>query len=176
MSYINETENNNKSKKLDGKPIIKINSYPFTNSDGKQLSEVIKYNQNNFHDMVIKKGKKILEENTFIKELNNIMKDKEFRDFYDKYFTGYTDIQTVILYMKLYQTLEKEYEKRFDEKIPEELMAYTLKEIFTDKNMRRFTMESFNNFMEKYEDTRKNQFLLDIFQKINCIEDIIKLE
>ncbi len=150
-------------KELEGKSIRKINS------------DSIVY-KNDFQNMVIRKGKKILEGNDFFSKLDVVMQDKQFREFYDKYFKSFTDIQTVILYMKLYQTLEKEYENRFNEKIPKELMAFTLKEIFVDNTMRKITMESFNNFMNNYEDARKNEFMLDIFKKMDCIEDILKID
>lgn len=153
-----------KSKKeFEGKPLRKMNS------------DSVIY-KNDFQKMVIKKGKKILEQNEFISQLNIVMQDKNFRDFYDKYFKSFTDIQTVILYMKLYQTLEKEYENRFNEPIPNELMAFTLKEIFVNNTMRKITMESFNNFMNNYEDAKKSEFMLDIFKKIDCIEDILKID
>ncbi len=150
-------------KEFEGKPIRKINS------------DSIVY-KSDFQNIVIQKGKKILEENDFFSKLDKLMQDKDFREFYDKYFKSYTDVQTVILYMKLYQTLETEYEKRFDEKIPKELLAFTMKEIFVDNTMRKITMESFNNFMNNYEDAKKNEFMLDIFKKIDCIEDILKID
>ncbi len=150
-------------KEFEGKPIRKINS------------DSIVY-KSDFQNIVIQKGKKILEENDFFSKLDKLMQDKDFREFYDKYFKSYTDIQTVLLYMKLYQTLESEYEKRFDEKIPKELLAFTMKEIFVDNRMRKITMESFNNFMNNYEDAKKNEFMLDIFKKVDCIEDILKID
>ncbi len=150
-------------KEFEGKPIRKINS------------DSIVY-KSDFQNIVIKKGKKILEENEFFSKLDKLMQDKDFREFYDKYFKSYTDVQTVILYMKLYQTLENEYEKRFNEKIPKELLAFTMKEIFVDNTMRKITMESFNNFMNNYEDAKKNEFMLDIFKKVDCIEDILKID
>ena len=150
-------------KEFEGKPIRKINS------------DSIVY-KSDFQNIVIQKGKKILEENDFFSKLDKLMQDNDFRDFYDKYFKSYTDIQTVLLYMKLYQTLESEYEKRFDEKIPKELLAFTMKEIFVDNTMRKITMESFNNFMNNYEDAKKNEFMLDIFKKVDCIEDILKID
>jgi hypothetical protein len=154
---------NTSKKEFEGKPIRKINS------------DSIVY-KNDFQNLVIHKGKKVLEENKFFSNLDKLMQDKDFRDFYDQYFKSYTDIQTVILYMKLYQTLEDEYEKRFNEKIPKELLAFTMKEIFVDNKMRKITMESFNNFMNNYEDAKKNNFLLDIFKKIDCIEDILMID
>ncbi len=167
MNYIIKIEKmyslESTKKELEGKSIRKINS------------DSIVY-KNDFQNMVIRKGKKILEGNDFFSKLDVVMQDKQFREFYDKYFKSFTDIQTVILYMKLYQTLEKEYENRFNEKIPKELMAFTLKEIFVDNTMRKITMESFNNFMNNYEDARKNEFMLDIFKKMDCIEDILKID
>ncbi len=131
-------------------------------------SDDISY-QTDFQKHVLMKGRKILEENQFFQKIESLMKDEKFRSFYDEYFKSSIDIQTVILYLKLYETLEYEYESKYQQPIPKELMAYTIQSIFTDKKMRGYTMESFQQFTDNIELSKKNGHLLPIFDKIKKI-------
>ncbi len=54
-------------------------------------------------------GSKILKENHFFKEFISLMNNTEFKQFYDTYFNDWSDIQTMIFYMKLHSTIEYEY-------------------------------------------------------------------
>ena len=100
-----------------------------------------------YQKQVIQQGKKILETNDFLKSLDGIMRNEEFRSFYHKYFQTHCEIETVILYIKLYENLEKEYKKVYqNEEIPSEVMAFTLREIFVDKDTRKAVMNSFDQF------------------------------
>lgn len=95
-----------------------------------------------------KKGEAILKSNSFFKDLMNVMKNEEFRYFYKKYFHDWTDTQTLIFYMKLYSTVEFEYKNRFNAEITDDIMTYTLHNIMTNTNTRRFAMELFRNYKE----------------------------
>ena len=108
-----------------------------------------------YQKQVIQQGKKILETNDFLKSLDGIMRNEEFRSFYHKYFQTHCEIETVILYIKLYENLEKEYKKVYqNEEIPSEVMAFTLREIFVDKDTRKAVMNSFDQFCNVYKENR----------------------
>ena len=108
-----------------------------------------------YQKQVIKEGKKILETNDFLKSLDKMMRNKDFRNFYQKYFQTHCEIETVILYMKLYENLEKEYKKVYkEEDIPSEVMAFTLREIFADHDSRKAVMNSFDQFCNVYKEKR----------------------
>jgi hypothetical protein len=108
-----------------------------------------------YQKQVIQQGKKILETNDFLKSLDGIMRNEEFRSFYHKYFQTHCEIETVILYIKLYENLEKEYKKVYqNEEIPSEVMAFTLREIFADKDTRKAVMNSFDQFCNVYKENR----------------------
>ena len=111
---------------------------------------------------VLKKGEKILEENNFFNKLDNIMRNENFRSFYSEYFHDYTDIKTVILYMKLYETIEKEYKERYNLTIEKELLAYMMKELMSNSLSRKNILESFNNFTD-YNNNVNKKYILDIF-------------
>lgn len=109
------------------------------------------------------KGKQILQENDFFADLDYIMSDNSFRSFYSKYFKDYTDIKTVLLYMKLYETIQVEYKERHNKDIDKELLAYMMKELMCNENSRKKIVESFNNFIENTNNGNK-KFILDIIK------------
>ena len=91
-------------------------------------------------------GKKILKENPFFRDFTGIMRNNEFKKFYHNYFKDWSDIQTMIFYMKLYTTIEDAYYGQYNEKITDELITYTLHKIITTTEMRKMAMELFKNF------------------------------
>jgi len=122
---------------------------------------------------IIKKGKNILEENHFFNGLENIMQNTEFRTFYDKFFKDYSDIKTVVLYMKLYETIETEYKKVNEKDIEKEFLAYMMKKLMCDNIMRKNIIKLFNDFSEN--NNKNNKFLLDIFDMDNLKKNYKKL-
>jgi predicted restriction endonuclease len=116
-----------------------------------------------YQKQVILQGKNILETNDFLKSLDKIMKNEEFRSFYQKYFKTHCEMETSILYMKLYENLENEYKKVYQhEDIPPEVMAFTLREIFSDKDTRKAVMNSFDQFC-KIERSNVKEFAIGEF-------------
>lgn len=93
-----------------------------------------------------KKGKQILSKNDFFQDFTKVMKNTTFKNFYAKYFQNWSDIETMVFYMKLYDVLEKEYESRYNTIISDELMTYMLHNIITTTEMRKLAVSSFNDF------------------------------
>lgn len=104
--------------------------------------EITKYNSKE------ETGKDILQKNSFFNDLVKLMKNTEFKEFYNKYFHDWTDIQTMIFYMKLYSTIEYEYNRRFNNNISDELMTYTLHNVMCNKETRKVAMKLFRDFKE----------------------------
>tara|TARA_Y100000992_G_C21231867_1_gene475918 strand:+ start:75 stop:470 length:396 start_codon:yes stop_codon:yes gene_type:complete len=104
--------------------------------------EITKYNSKE------ETGKDILQKNSFFNDLVKLMKNTEFKEFYNKYFHDWTDIQTMIFYMKLYSTIEYEYNRRFNNNISDELMTYTLHSVMCNKETRKVAMKLFRDFKE----------------------------
>lgn len=126
---------------------------------------------NNISKDIIEKGNKILQENDFFAELDYIMNDNNFRSFYSKYFKDFTDIKTIILYMKLYETIQVEYKERYKIDIEKELLAFMIKELMCDELSRKNIIESFNNYINS-NNSREKKYLIDIFEKKNKIKQI----
>ena len=116
-----------------------------------------------------KEGGKILKENDFFYELNEVMQENTFRTFYDKYFNDTSDIKTALLYLKLYEKLEKEYKERNNGKaIDEKLLVYMMKQLMSNDNTRRHIVSSFSNYFETTSpvetSNKKTLYLMDILE------------
>ena len=114
---------------------------------------------------IIKHGEKILNKNDFFKKLMNLMNCEEFNDFYDSYFNDWSDIETIIFYIKLYKTIAYEYKNRFKEEICDELMTYMLYSVMSNTELRKLAFQKFRDLKEnKNIDMEKNKefrYLLD---------------
>lgn len=97
-----------------------------------------------------KTGFNILKNNNFFKDFISLMNNTEFKQFYDIYFKDWTDIQTMIFYMKLYSTLEYEYSNRYNCQISDELMTESLYNIISNTQTRQVAMQLFDDFKVDY--------------------------
>ena len=96
----------------------------------------------------IKSGAKILSKNDFFKDFIGLMQNIEFDNFYNKYFKNWSDIQTMLFYMKLYKAVEYGYNDKFKKPIEPELMTFVLHKIMTDNTLRKSAVQSFSTFKE----------------------------
>ena len=93
-----------------------------------------------------KKGEEILKTNPFFKNLCSIMKNKEFRQFYEQYLQSWNDVECMIFYMKLYSTIEYEFKERYNMNITDDLMTYTLHEIMSTPQLRKTAFALFKAY------------------------------
>lgn len=101
--------------------------------------------------------------NPFFHDFINIMQNEEFDAFYKTYFQSWSDIQTMVFYMKLYKAVEYGYQQQYQEPINKELMIFVLHRIVTTQELRKEAMTIFNNLKETDDLTDKVFFcrLLD---------------
>lgn len=128
-------------------------------------TNLINYKKDN-KNYILEEGKKILKENIFFNDLDNLMNDQNFKKFYDNYLNNFNDIKVVILYIKLYETIKSEYRDRYNLEINKELLIYMIRELMTDKNSRKMIFDSFHNFTEGNNNSKK-KIILDIFENKN---------
>ena len=121
---------------------------------------------NNFKKDLLNEGGKILKKNKFFNDLENIMSNSEFKEFYDEYFKNFNDIKVILLYMKLYETIQKEYFEKNNKEIEKELLAYIIKNLMMDNITRKAIFKSFNTFTDE-KSIINNSSILDIFENIN---------
>lgn len=94
-------------------------------------------------------GSRILQKNNFFSDLVNLMENKEFKFFYEKYFNDWTDIETMIFYMKLYQSITNEYYERFEKEISKEIITYMMQKIMSNENMRKVAIDCFRKYKDQ---------------------------
>lgn len=63
-------------------------------------------NINSYLDDSEKLGKKLYKDNSNYKAIANIMEHPEFRSFYNKHFTDWDSIKTIVMFLKLYEDIE----------------------------------------------------------------------
>lgn len=91
------------------------------------------------------RGDKILSENSFFKDFIGLMQNSSFNDFYNEYFQSWSDIETMIFYMKVYKAVEYGYVTQFYVPIDMSLMTFILHKIMTTTSMRRTAISIFRD-------------------------------
>ena len=107
---------------------------------------LVKKEENEY--IALKKGEKIISTNIFFQDFISLMQNIEFDEFYKKYFTNWSDIETMVFYMKLYKALEYGYSIRFKNNIDKRLMTFILHKIMTTTILRKSAIEIFKNFKQ----------------------------
>jgi len=100
----------------------------------------------NFYSNEKNVGNQIINTNPFFNDLNKLMNNTDFKQMYETHFKSWSDIETLILYMKLYSFIKEEYENHFNEEIDNDLMTYTLNYIIRTKDLRECAINSLQNF------------------------------
>jgi len=112
---------------------------------------------------IIEENSDQITKNPFFTDLMGLMKNTEFKHFYDKYFTDWNEIQTMVFFMKLYSTIDDEYKIRFDKQISDSDMVIVLQEVMNDEDTRKYALTLFQDYKSSYDyNTTKN------FRKLLC--------
>ena len=89
-----------------------------------------------------KKGNTLLKKNNFLNDLSEIMKDKKFKVFYEKYFNTMDDIKTTVIYMKLYKLFKDKYSDLSQKELEDNINVYLLHHVMTNSDLRTKLIES----------------------------------
>jgi len=91
------------------------------------------------------------------------MKNPEFKNFYNKYFTDWNEVQTMIFFMKLYSTIEDEYNIQFNKQITDSDMLFVLQGVMNNEDTRKYALTLFQDYKSSYDyKTTEN------FRKLLC--------
>lgn len=104
----------------------------------------------------------------FMLDLHNLMNNKQFRIFYNKYFDNWLNINTIIMYFKLYEVVEISFFKKFNRVIKKEEMLFILNNIIKNNILRKIVVDNYTLF----KDTNEYNMILNktITNNINSIE------
>lgn len=94
----------------------------------------------------------ILLNNPFFTDLAEIMNDKKFSNFFDKYFKDKEEMQTTLLYMKLYREIELKYKEKKKEEIESLTTLYVINVIMNTPTLRKSVISSVS---QHYSDSNK---------------------
>lgn len=89
-------------------------------------------------------GKKIYSENKNLRTLVNLLEHPEFASFVHNNTQDWTDVKTIVLYIKIYQMIEK----RFPNISPYKKLAI-LKKIIDSPSIWRTVIKEYNRYIQK---------------------------
>lgn len=87
----------------------------------------------------------------FINDLCNLMENKKFRNFYNKYFTFWVNINTTIMYFKLYEIINISFSKKFNRPIKKNEMSFILHNIIKNNILRNIVINNYELFKNSHE-------------------------
>jgi len=106
---------------------------------------------------------KIQKKNTnFFMDLYKLMNNSEFREFYNKYFTVWTNIDTMIMYFKLYEIIEISFFKKFNRNITKKEILFILNNIIKNNLLRKIVINNyilFKDSEQKYLTANNIQYI-----------------
>ena len=95
-------------------------------------------------------------------DLHKLMNNSEFREFYNKYFTVWTNIDTMIMYFKLYEIIEISFFKKFNRNITKKEILFILNNIIKNNIFRKIFINNyilFKDSEQKYLTTNNIQYI-----------------
>ena len=98
----------------------------------------------------------------FFMDLYKLMNNSEFRGFYNKYFTLWTNIDTLIMYFKLYEIIEITFFKKFNKNINKKEILFVLNNIIKNNLLRKIVVDNYILF----KDTEQKYLTANIIQYI----------
>lgn len=63
---------------------------------------------------ISEKGEELLNTNQFYSDLSKLMENEMFLNFFNKYFTNWTEIKSTVTFMKLYDEIKNKYGELVD--------------------------------------------------------------
>lgn len=124
---------------------------------------------------ILKKGAKLIKENEFFKDLSNLMENKEFSNFLQKYMFNSLEIKNSLIYIKIYELVKNKLGLFKDNRnVNKCVVTYILYNIMTNDKYRKVFLKATDDFIE---DSKKNE---DLFQNLlnneELFENLIKNE
>lgn len=112
------------------------------NNNDTKFELVLHSENSNMIEEFKKKGNALLKKNNFLNDLSEIMKDKKFKVFYEKYFNTMDDIKTTVIYMKLYKLFKDKYSDLSQKELEDNINVYLLHHVMTNSDLRTKLIES----------------------------------
>ena len=121
------------------------------------MNKLVEY-KNNKNEII--EGKRKIENNEFLRDLSNLMENKEFKNFFNKHMKSWMDIKCSVTYMKLYSEFKKKYEKMNNEELDKNLAVYLICKMMNNKNMSGWSIKTVDKMLEDKNVDFFNEFEL----------------
>ena len=107
-------------------------------------------------------GDKILNNNHFLRELSELMENKKFRDFFNRYMDDWVGIKSTVTYMKIYSELKNKYSEINDEELNKNIVVFLLTKIMRNRDIMAASIKTIDEMF----DNNKLDFFDEIEKKI----------
>ena len=151
---MNPESNNGKLTKTIEEKLVKVNQIIEYNHLRTHYLEKDELKFQQIKDFINQEGRIIYKSNEFFRDLHNLMKNEEFKKFYNKYFTNWFDIELMTMYMKLYDAIKTSYEMKHNEYAPYSLILFMLKQVIVNNETRQIVLENFKKFKKGVENNK----------------------
>ena len=131
------------------------------------MNQLVEYNNLN---ECIKKGEKKIENNDFFKDLCGLMENDEFKNFFNKHMSNWTEIKCSLIYMHLYNQFKSKYKELNDEELDKNLIVYLLSKIMCDQKLRPWSISTIDKTLK----SNKVKFF-DEFEAFMVVNKDLKL-
>lgn len=99
---------------------------------------------------------------SFFLDLYKLMNNPQFRSFYNKHCTVWSNIDTIIMYFKLYEIIEITFINKFNRKITQKEMLFILNNIIKNNILRKIVINNYILFKtseQKYLTSNNIQYI-----------------
>lgn len=103
-------------------------------------------------ERVVKKGAEIIETNDFFRDLSDIMEDKKFSEFFNKYFIDSNEVKVTMIYMKLYNAFRQKWKDLSSEELDKRINTFLIWKIMKDRDTSKFAIHTVMKHLDKPKD------------------------
>ena len=101
---------------------------------------------------ILKKGAELIKENEFFKDLSNLMENKEFSNFLQKYMFNSLEIKNSLIYIKIYELVKNKLGLSNDNKnVNKCIVSYILYNIMTNDKYRQVFLKATDDLLKIVE-------------------------
>jgi len=119
---------------------------------------------------IIQKGEEILDNHEFYKDLSDLMEDKKFSNFFDKYFKTMSDTKVTLVYMNLYKEFKNKYKELNDKELDKRINIFLIWKMMKNRDINKFALHTVLNHM----DNPKKGNIIDEFTKFIKTDNLIE--
>ena len=111
----------------------------------------------------MEKGNELINDNEFFNDLTKLMENEEFKSFFSKYFTNWTEIKSNVIFMNLYQEIKNKYKEINQQELDKSVVIFLIWKMMRSNNIRPFIIRTMD------EQLKNNKLKDDFFDKSKLV-------